>query len=99
MKRYLTFSLLLFILSYSFLCMQDTTQQFVPGDVQESITLDSTFPSVDNTGNDYSISVIMPFILVIILLTNFLITLVPLIRRLLFLNPVFYQSNFLIHSL
>ncbi|MFD2924358.1 hypothetical protein [Halobacillus naozhouensis] len=99
MKRILSFLLLLFILNYSFLFLQDNVQYFVQGDVQESITLESTFPSVDNTGNDLSISVIMLFTLAIILITNFLNRLVPFIRRLFFLNPVFYQSNFVIHLL
>ncbi|GEN52809.1 hypothetical protein [Halobacillus faecis] len=72
---------------------------YFKGDVQESTLLETTPSNDDQTDKTFVIPALFGFLWILHLCTNVPSTPMRAIRKLFFLNPVFYQSNYVIHNL
>lgn len=100
MIRHLTFGIVfLFLLLSLPFTYGDQHNGYFKGDVQES-TLTEYSPTTDNHSDKIAIiSAFAGFILLISTLVQETSKSGRPFRKLLFLNPIFYQSNYVIHNL
>ncbi|WP_173916806.1 hypothetical protein [Halobacillus sp. Marseille-Q1614] len=68
-------------------------------EIQESLTLDSSFPLDDYPEKNSIIGSGLFLALILAFVTSISRTRVPIYRRIQYMNPVFYQSNYVLHLL
>lgn len=100
MKRHSALFIVILLLSFTLPFTYGEHQSgYFKGDVQESTLLETTSSNDDQTDKTFVTPALFGFLLIVRLCTKITSTSMRAFRKLFFLNPVFYQSNYVIQYL
>ncbi|MYL50067.1 hypothetical protein GLV98_11260 [Halobacillus litoralis] len=100
MKRHSALFIVILLLSFALpFTYGEHHSGYFKGDVQESTLLETSSSHDDQTDKTFVISAVFSFLLIVHLCTKITTTPLRSFRELFFLNPVFYQSNYVIQFL
>ncbi|MBN9653976.1 hypothetical protein J0K78_06845 [Halobacillus sp. GSS1] len=100
MKRHSALFIVILLLSFSLpFTYGEHHSGYFKGDVQESTLLETPSSNDDPTDKTFVLPALFGLLLIVHLCTKVASTFVRTFRKLFFLNPVFYQSNYVIQYL